>query len=211
MIECGCCYGEVTFEDMVQCYDGHLFCVDCLKNYTKEKVFGSGQASLSCMTDGCDSTFPMGQLEKALPENMLKKYEERLEEENINLAGLDDLVRCPSCDYAILAEGDKVFRCQNPECMKSNNKKKKKKKKQQQQQSQQAVQQPPQTKAPKEEDVTGHCLKTKSAVDPVVLDSIPNAAVVKMTEGYTINPVGTTHKQPVLTDYQGYEYTRHER
>ncbi|KAI8512126.1 hypothetical protein Bbelb_087650 [Branchiostoma belcheri] len=119
MIECGCCYGEVTFEDMVQCYDGHLFCVDCLKNYTKEKVFGSGQASLSCMTDGCDSTFPMGQLEKALPENMLKKYEERLEEENINLAGLDDLVRCPSCDYgAILAEGDKVFRCQNPECMK---------------------------------------------------------------------------------------------
>ncbi|CAH1273306.1 RNF216 [Branchiostoma lanceolatum] len=119
MIECGCCFGEVTFEDMVQCYDGHLFCADCLKNYTKEKVFGAGQAALSCMTDGCDSTFPLGQLEKALPENMLKKYQERLEEENINLAGLDDLVRCPSCDYAaILAEGDKVFRCQNPECMK---------------------------------------------------------------------------------------------
>ncbi|XP_035694597.1 E3 ubiquitin-protein ligase RNF216-like [Branchiostoma floridae] len=119
MIECGCCFGEVTFEDMVQCYEGHLFCADCLKNYTKEKVFGAGQASLSCMTDGCDSTFPMGQLEKALPENMLKKYQERLEEENINLAGLDDLVRCPSCDYAaILAAEDKVFRCQNPECMK---------------------------------------------------------------------------------------------
>ncbi|KAI8485772.1 hypothetical protein Bbelb_364820 [Branchiostoma belcheri] len=30
-------------------------------------------------------------------------------------------------------------------------------------------------------------------------------------EGYTINPVGTTHKQPVLTDNQGYQYTHHGR
>ncbi|KAI8485767.1 hypothetical protein Bbelb_364770 [Branchiostoma belcheri] len=44
--------GVVAFEDMVQCYDGHLFCVDCLKNY-KEKVFGSGQVDAG-YTDSFD-------------------------------------------------------------------------------------------------------------------------------------------------------------
>jgi TRIAD3 protein (E3 ubiquitin-protein ligase RNF216) len=118
-IECGCCYGEATFEDMIQCLDGHLFCVDCLRNYAKEAVFGQGKATLSCMTSDCDSTFPMSQLKKTLTSNILSKYEDRLTEESLCLAEMDDLVRCPNCDFAaVLPPEDKVFKCQNTSCLK---------------------------------------------------------------------------------------------
>ena len=36
----------------------------------------------------------LGQLVVSLPSNVLAKYEDRCQEEAINLAGLDDLVRC---------------------------------------------------------------------------------------------------------------------
>lgn len=118
-IECGCCYGDVAFEDMVQCLEGHLFCASCLMNYAKEAAFGQGKATLVCMSDGCDGTFPMSQLRKALPTNILEKYEDRVQEESLLLAQMDDFVRCPSCEFAaILPPEDKVFKCQNPSCAK---------------------------------------------------------------------------------------------
>ncbi|CAC5369960.1 RNF216 [Mytilus coruscus] len=119
LIECGCCYGEVAFEMMIQCYEGHLFCQECLERYAKESVFGHGKADLLCMTDGCDASYPMSQLQKALSSNILSKYEDRVQEENINLADLADLVRCPSCDFAALMDPeDKVFKCHNHTCLK---------------------------------------------------------------------------------------------
>ncbi|OWF43516.1 E3 ubiquitin-protein ligase [Mizuhopecten yessoensis] len=119
LIECGCCYGEVPFENMIQCYEGHLFCDDCLQRYAKEAVFGAGKADLMCMTEGCDASYPVTQLSKALPSSILSKYEDRVQEENLNLADLSDLVRCPHCDFAaVLDPGYSVFRCANPACEK---------------------------------------------------------------------------------------------
>lgn len=116
-IECGCCYGDAAFEDMVQCQEGHLFCASCLMNYAKEAAFGQGKAALTCMSDGCDSTFPSSQLKKALPTNILEKYEDRVQEESLLMAQMEDFVRCPSCDFAvILPLEDKVLKCQNPSC-----------------------------------------------------------------------------------------------
>lgn len=118
-IECGCCYSDAAFEDMVQCLEGHLFCASCLMNYAKEAAFGQGKATLTCLTDGCDGTFPLSQLKKALPTNILEKYEDRVKEESLLLAQMDDFVRCPSCDFAaILPPEVKVFKCQNPSCAK---------------------------------------------------------------------------------------------
>ena len=118
-INCGCCYNEVAFEEMVQCLDGHLFCTTCLQCYSKESIYGSGKVQLFCMTHGCDSTFPMSQLKKALQEGMMEKYMERVQNEDIKLANLHNLINCPNCDFAAeMDEGDKVFRCQNKTCMK---------------------------------------------------------------------------------------------
>ncbi len=119
MIECGCCYNEVPFENMVQCLDGHLFCTDCLQNYTKQAAYGQGKAQLMCMQEGCNSSYPRVQLEKCLTSNVLKKYDERVQEECIQLADLEGYVKCPSCDFgALLDPGDKVFKCQRIDCMK---------------------------------------------------------------------------------------------
>eukprot|EP00794_Sanderia_malayensis_P008922 gene8922-9874_t len=113
LMECGCCFGEVSVMQMVQCTEGHLFCSECLKSYAKEAIYGSGKTNLSCMTENCDRRFPLSQMRKALPTEMLQKYYERLQDESIKMAGLPDLVRCPSCDYAAeLPPNDKVFKCE---------------------------------------------------------------------------------------------------
>eukprot|EP00112_Aurelia_sp_Birch-Aquarium-sp1_P024652 Seg788.8 transcript_id=Seg788.8/GoldUCD/mRNA.D3Y31 product="E3 ubiquitin-protein ligase RNF216" protein_id=Seg788.8/GoldUCD/D3Y31 len=119
LIECGCCYGEAVFEEMIQCIEGHLFCSECLKRYANESIFGQGKMQMFCMTDGCDSSFPLSQLKKVLPENLLDKYQERLQDESLKMVELPNLVRCPFCDYAAeMPEGDKVFQCQNEKCLK---------------------------------------------------------------------------------------------
>ncbi|XP_030840461.1 uncharacterized protein LOC578116 [Strongylocentrotus purpuratus] len=117
LIECGCCCMEVTFENMIQCLEGHLFCQTCLQRYTKEAVYGQGKATLCCLEDGCDSVFPRSQLEKTLTKEILVKYDERVVEESINMADMDNLLRCPECNYAAVLDKDqKVFNC--PECHK---------------------------------------------------------------------------------------------
>jgi len=119
LIECGCCFGEVVFEQVTQCIEGHLFCKECLQSYAREAIYGAGKMQLTCMTEGCKSMFPQSQLRLALSDDMMAKYQERLQDESIKMAELPDLVKCPFCDFAaeVPAE-DKVFKCQNPECMK---------------------------------------------------------------------------------------------
>ncbi|XP_072224532.1 uncharacterized protein rnf216 [Leuresthes tenuis] len=119
LIECGCCYGEFAFEKMTQCSDGHLFCKECLVKYAQEAVFGSGKSELSCMEGGCPCSYPMCELEKVLPENILCKYNERQAEEAVAATCADELVRCPFCNFPALLDKDmSLFSCPNPRCRK---------------------------------------------------------------------------------------------
>ena len=46
LIECGCCFDEFPFDIMVQCYEGHLFCKNCLKGLTREAVYGEAKVGI---------------------------------------------------------------------------------------------------------------------------------------------------------------------
>eukprot|EP00730_Choanoeca_flexa_P018083 TRINITY_DN8775_c0_g1_i5.p1 TRINITY_DN8775_c0_g1~~TRINITY_DN8775_c0_g1_i5.p1 ORF type:complete len:285 (+),score=59.66 TRINITY_DN8775_c0_g1_i5:148-1002(+) len=106
--------GHIQHERGMQ---GHLCCFDCINGYVKSKAFGEGKGELTCMFgDGCDSHFNKSQLQRALPADLLQRYENRNLEENIAVADIPGLIRCPApdCNFAMVMEDDnnKVFRCQ---------------------------------------------------------------------------------------------------
>jgi len=121
-IECTCCYGDYAMEEMVSCQEGHLFCMDCLKRYAQERVFGNsdlgkkGCIELCCMDmSGCVSWFSREQLEKSLDKKVMKKYDELQTTIVLEKAGLDGLCKCPQCDFqASLPESQMIFQC--PSC-----------------------------------------------------------------------------------------------
>lgn len=117
LVECPCCCTDVHFQEMVQCYESHLCCSQCLERYAQEVVFGYAQGELRCLTEDCQSTFPRSELWRALPGELYSKYEARVAQDNIDTAGLENFIKCISCDYgAILDSEIEYFSC--PQCSK---------------------------------------------------------------------------------------------
>ncbi|KAJ3047058.1 hypothetical protein HK097_000270 [Rhizophlyctis rosea] len=102
-ITCGCCYTDCAFEELVQCPEGHLFCMECLGRHVEEGLFGQGQLRgrpVVCIDPGgCGREFLWGELRRALKEDVAEAYEKAVAERELESAGLD-LVRCPFCSYA---------------------------------------------------------------------------------------------------------------
>eukprot|EP01018_Ginkgo_biloba_P020291 Gb_03853 [translate_table: standard] len=122
-IECGCCYCEFPFEEMVQCADGHLFCFRCLRKQVEESTFGGLQthSSLPCMdTSGCKESIPLSEVRRALPDDIVERYEQRQAQQAIAQAKLEDLVYCPFCNFACEVDKDvRVLECLNKDCAKA--------------------------------------------------------------------------------------------
>lgn len=97
LLECGCCYKEIEFEyeSVVQCTEGHLFCVSCLRNYAEEKLFGYQTTRLICMHQGgigenssCTGDFRYDELVRALPAKVLELWDEASAQEAMHETGL---------------------------------------------------------------------------------------------------------------------------
>lgn len=86
--ECLCCFDTYDPRDMVACKENaHQFCCDCLQRYIEGQMFGSGNLGIDPTTKrpaleikcfhgvDCRSGFCRSSLEKALPTDLLKKYD----------------------------------------------------------------------------------------------------------------------------------------
>lgn len=123
-LQCQCCYDEYDFERMVSCRGkGHLFCRTCLQKHVEQRVFGLGNLGtsaeafeISCMhSSGCKSGFHEGQMRQALPEKVMKKYDEMRYMAVVEKAAMKDACKCPKCQYLACAdESLVVFHC--PQC-----------------------------------------------------------------------------------------------
>eukprot|EP01035_Chromulina_nebulosa_P017698 gene17698-23288_t len=104
MIECGCCYSEYPFENIIQCSEGHLFCKDCLQRYVETTVFGDGRSHISCMNtgrDACEGYFPESMLKNSLSDVVFKKFQEAMVKDAIKGAKLENMCTCYDCSMQV--------------------------------------------------------------------------------------------------------------
>ena len=117
---CSCCYdNEILFEDMLTCPDGHLFCRDCIRR-SVEVAIGDGKSHFNCLYDNCELEFTTATLQKILSTKTFSLVLKKMQEEELRQADIPDLVSCPFCTFStiMLDPNDKLFRCQNSECLK---------------------------------------------------------------------------------------------
>ncbi|KAL3872806.1 hypothetical protein ACJMK2_036006 [Sinanodonta woodiana] len=120
LLECSCCFDdECLFENMTSCADGHLFCKKCVQRST-ETAIGMGKTEFPCLTGSCEHKFTLSALQQVLPPSMFSILLRKLQEEEIKAADIPDLVFCPFCSFATIMPNkeDKVFCCQNVDCLK---------------------------------------------------------------------------------------------
>jgi TRIAD3 protein (E3 ubiquitin-protein ligase RNF216) len=119
--ECGCCCEEFPYNRMVYCDSDalHRFCIGCAKRMAQHAI-GSSQYILTCMSmDGCKAGFSMDQRRLFLDEHMAKALDKIEQEHNLRMAGIENLVSCPFCDFAAEyppVEENREFKCENPDC-----------------------------------------------------------------------------------------------
>jgi len=116
LLECECCYAETREQDLVQCPAGHTFCCQCVARATSVAM-GDGKTGVQCMTD-CREEITWRELGRALEPAVLCKLEQSRQAEEVEAAGLEQLVSCPFCPYQAIMEdsSDKVLVCGNPQC-----------------------------------------------------------------------------------------------
>ena len=111
MMECGCCFGEYTWDDMMSCNGGHLVCRGCVTHTAQECAFGQGDNSydprgLRCIAvsnENCDHVIPTTALEGVISTDLMSKLTARIMSTELEISNID-LVCCPFCLYAEFKE-----------------------------------------------------------------------------------------------------------
>lgn len=115
MVDCCCCFTPVPFIEMVQCPEGHLICRRCVE-MSIETALGEGRVRTECpCVDGCSSKISMRELERILPNKLLKRLNETESLNAVAEVNIPGLRTCWRCGYKIIDEDeDSPFVC--PKC-----------------------------------------------------------------------------------------------
>ena len=72
------------------------------------------------MSDECNDYFSFRIIQLLLRPNEMNIILRRWQQAELRDAQLDNMESCPSCDFAMIIENEdeRVFRCQNPDCLK---------------------------------------------------------------------------------------------
>ncbi|KAI9031991.1 hypothetical protein DFJ74DRAFT_592509, partial [Hyaloraphidium curvatum] len=122
-LECGCCFAAYPARETARCEAGHAFCLDCARRHAEELI-GARKPTIACMsTDegGCAEVFPRREMRRFLGPKTMEGWEKMMQQEEIRKAGIEGLVDCPFCYFAIILEDDlgeavTLFHCLNPAC-----------------------------------------------------------------------------------------------
>lgn len=128
-IDCACCFDGYDIDDMVACrQEGHLFCLDCLRAYAENQIFGVGNLGvdrmtkkpaheLKCFHGDCYSGFDRRTLEKALPQRTLETYDRIQSTLALQTAGLECMIECPKCGFQVeLPSNQRILVCPVGSC-----------------------------------------------------------------------------------------------
>ena len=122
-MECACCFSDDNPPtDMTHCNADipHFFCFVCAKQ-NAETDMTSLKYTLRCMDQSrCEATFSRQERAKFLDTAAIDKLERLQQQDEIRRAEMGDLEACPFCEYAAICpppDVDRVFECQNPDCM----------------------------------------------------------------------------------------------
>jgi len=117
LFECQCCFdGDCLLTEVAMCEEGHMFCKECIRRGAGVQI-GDQKTGISCLTQ-CDASFSLAVLKVNLSATVFSRLLQRQQLEEVQAAGLEDLVQCPACNFATIMPDplDKVVRCRNPEC-----------------------------------------------------------------------------------------------
>jgi len=117
LFECQVCFdSDCLVVEVAMCDGGCMFCRDCVRRGSEVQI-GDSKSVISCLT-GCGENIPVAVLQVVLPATMLSKLVQRRQMEEVQAAGLEDLVNCPACSFATIMpdKEDKVIICGNQEC-----------------------------------------------------------------------------------------------
>lgn len=110
LLECQCCFSEVSFFELCFCDESHAFCRQCLQRVVESIVYDQGSGldhvhgsvlCISSVTDTpCTASIPLSYLSHFLPPRLLSALEDRFARYALDNAGVN-LLQCPFCRYAV--------------------------------------------------------------------------------------------------------------